>query len=459
MSNDPQSKAGAGEVSLARAIGPTMLVFLIMGDMLGAGIYTLVGRLAKHVGGMVWLPLAIGFVVAALTAASYAELVGKYPRAAGAALYAHRAFRAPFFTFIVAFAVLMSGISSASASSLAFGSTYLKQFIDVPVLLAAFVFLGAITLVNFIGISQSIKVNFALTVVELSGLAIVMVVGVIGILSGEGDTARAMTMEAPKGAFIGILGATAIGFYALIGFEDSVNLAEECKSPAKTFPRALFIGIGITGLVYIVISIIAMTLVDPAKLADSNGPLLLVVQAAGVYFPPKLFSAIALLAICNTALMNMIMASRLMYGMANEKILPKPFARVHAVRRTPYVAIVFTVAVAAALILSSLVIKDGVQDLASTTVLLLLLVFAVVNIAVLVLRRRPVDHEHFQTPAWAPALGAATSLVLASPIAGTQPRVYFIAACLVGVGVVLWVVNRLVTGKPVADFDAENLVK
>lgn len=459
MSNDSQSDAGTGEVSLARAIGPTMLVFLIMGDMLGAGIYTLVGRLSKHVGGMVWLPLAVGFVVAALTAASYAELVGKYPRAAGAALYAHRAFRSPFFTFIVAFAVLMSGISSASAASLAFGSTYLAQFVDTPVLLAAFVFLGAIAIVNFIGISESIKINFVLTVIELSGLVIVMIVGVIGIAGGEGDSSRAMTMNAPDGAFIGILGATALGFYALIGFEDSVNLAEECKSPARTFPRALFIGIGVTGLVYIAIAIIAMTLVDPAKLAASNGPLLLVVEAAGVHFPPKLFAAIALLAICNTALMNMIMASRLLYGMANEQILPKQFARVHATRRTPYVAIAFTVAIAAILILSSLLIKDGVKDLANTTVLLLLVVFAIVNIAVLVLRQRPVDHPHFQTPTWAPALGAATSLVLASPLAGTPGRVYFIALCLVGVGVALWFVNQAITGKRVTEIDAENLVK
>jgi basic amino acid/polyamine antiporter, APA family len=438
----------AGGAQLARTIGPTMLVVLIVGDMLGAGIYALVGNLARHVGGMVWLPLAIGFAVAALTAASYAELVGKYPQAAGAALYVQRAFRRPFFTFIVAFAVLMSGVASASAAALAFGGKYLTQLVEAPRLVAAFVFLGVITVVNFIGISKSIKVNLVLTALEVGGIVIVIVVGLLGMLRGTGDVAQAFELGAPSGAMPGVLAATALGFYALIGFEDSVNLAEECKSPSRTFPRALFAGIAITGALYIAVAIVAIAVLGPERLATSSGPLLDVVIAGGVAFPPELFALLALLAITNTALMNMIMASRLLYGMAGEGIVPRPFARVHPTRRTPYVAIAFTVAIASALILSSLVIGDGVADLASTTVVLLLLVFAVVNVSVLVLRRRPVEHAHFRTPRWAPVLGAAASLLLASPAAGIEPHVYLIAASLVGVGALLWGVNRLLAGRP-----------
>ena len=442
----PQNAASepAGGPPLARAIGPLMLIVLIVGDILGAGIYALVGNLARHVGGAVWIPLAIGFGVAALTAASYAELVGKYPRAAGAALYTHRAFRRPFVTFVVAFAVLMSGVASASAAALMFGGKYLAQLVEAPRLLAAFAFLGAITAVNFIGISQSIKVNLVLTAIEVGGLLIVLVVGGIGILQGAGDTSRALALDAPAGPVAGVLAATALGFYALIGFEDSVNLAEETRSPARTFPRALFVGIALTGVLYVAIAIVAVTLVTPAQLGRSSAPLLEVVTAAGVYFPPWLFALIALLAICNTALMNMIMASRLLYGMANEGIVPRPLARVHPRRRTPYVAIAFTVAISAVLILSSLVVKDGVAALATTTVVLLLLVFAVVNIATLVLRRRPVGHAHFRAPRWAPPLGAAASLLLASPAAGIEPHVYLIAASLVGVGALLWLVNARV---------------
>ena len=444
---------------LARTIGGRMLVVFIVGDILGAGIYALVGKLSGIVGGAIWIPLAIGFAVAALTAGSYAELVGKYPRAAGAALYTHRAFERPFVTFIVAFAVMMSGIASASAAALAFGGRYLTVFLpDFPTLLAAYGFLAAVTFVNFRGVSESVKVNLALTIVEVTGLVIVIVVGLIGIFGGEGEPARAVELDAPDGTVVGVITATALGFYALIGFEDSVNLAEECKDPARTFPRALFIGIAITGCVYVVIALIATTLVPPETLAKSSGPLLEVVNAAGVSFPPKLFAVIALLAIGNTALINMMMASRLLYGMANERIVPAVLAKVHKRRQTPYVAIAFTVSIALGLITYGRYSPDAVRDLADTTVLLLLIVFAIVNICVLVLRKKPVAHEHFRNPTWVAVLGAITTLVLASPITGRPGRVYAIAGLLVGVGAVLWLINRVVSGK-VTKIDAENLVK
>lgn len=440
---------------LKRAISGRMLIVFIVGDILGAGIYILVGELAGMVGGAVWLPLAIGFAVAALTASSYAELVGRYPRAAGAALYTHRAFGRPFVTFLVAFAVMMSGISSASAAAVAFGGKYLHAFVAAPTTAVALGFLAVITLVNFIGISESIKVNFVLTVIEVLGLVVVIVVGVIGMAKGLGEPARALEVDAPAGTWVGLAGATALGFYALIGFEDSVNLAEETHEPHRTFPVALFAGIVITGVIYVTIAFLAVSIVPPAELAASKrGPLLDVVEAVGVSFPPRVFAGIALLAICNTALINMIMASRLLYGMANERIVPAPFARVHPVRRTPYVAITFTVVVAAVLISTG-----TFRDLAGTTVLLLLIVFAIVNVAVLVVRRRPVDHPHYRTPTWAAVLGAVTTLVLASPIVGRAPRVYLVAGILIGIGVALWGLNRLVTGRKITELDPEKLGK
>ena len=438
---------------LRRAISGRMLIVFIVGDILGAGIYALPGKLSGYVGGAIWLPFAIGFVIAGLTAGSYAELVGKYPRAAGAALYTHRAFGKPFLTFLVAFAVMMSGIASASAAAIAFGGDYLARLVEFPQLLAAFGFLAIVTTINFIGISESIKVNFVFTMIELGGLVIVIVVGVIAISSGKGDVSR--TMELPAdGALLGILGATALGFYALIGFEDSVNLAEECEQPSRTFPVALFVGIGLTGVIYIVIAVITATLVAPAQLGG-DAPLLAVVQAGSASFPLELFAVIALFAICNTALINMIMASRLLYGMANERIVPKAFARIHPGRKTPIVAIGFTVAIAAALI----VFGRNVKDLANTTTLLLLLVFAVVNISVLVLRKKPVDHHHFRTPTLAPVLGAIATLILASPLSGREPKIYLIAGILIGIGALLWGINRLITGKPVTELDPENLIK
>ncbi len=194
-------------------------------------------------------------------------------------------------------------------------------------------------------------------------------------------------------------------------------------------------------------------LVDTETLAESTGPLLEVVKVAGLEFPPGLFAIIALLAVTNTALINMIMASRLVYGMSSEGIVPKVLGRVHRTRQTPYVAIAFTV-----LIALTLVSTGDLAGLADTTVLLLLLVFVVVNISVLVLRREPDDTPaegddgpSFRAPTWVPVVGALVSLVLASPVTGRDADVYVRAGILLGIGVVLYVINRLVVGKVDAD--------
>ncbi len=429
---------GSGQHSLKRVIGRRVLLLFVVGDILGAGIYALVGKVAGHVGGALWVPFLVAFVLAALTATAYAELVGKYPQAAGAALYANKAFNIPFVTFIVAFAVLMSGITSASAAARAFGGDYLGEFVTLPVVVGAFIFLGLITLVNFAGISESIKVNVVLTIIEAFGLLVIIAIGIFALVSGDGDPARALEFHPANGAFLGVLGGTALAFYALLGFEDSVNLAEEAKEPQRDFPRALFGGLTIAAIIYMGVAFTATMLVDTKTLTDSSGPLLEVVKVAGLAFPPKLFALIALLAVGNTALINMLMASRLVYGMAREGIVPRVFAAVHPTRSTPWVAIVFTVGVAAVLVATG-----DVGGLADTTVLLLLCVFTLVNVAVLVLRKDRVDHDHFRAPTWMPALGAVVCFVLALPVTGRGVDVYVRAGVLLVIGVALWFVNRL----------------
>ncbi|MBO3100964.1 APC family permease [Cellulomonas fengjieae] len=431
---------------LKRTIGRKVLLLFVVGDILGAGIYALTGKVAAQVGGAIWLPFLCAFALAALTAASYAELVGRFPKAAGAALYANRAFKRPFLTFMVAFAVMMSGITSASAAARAFGGDYLAEFFTVPTLAAAWFFLLAITVVNFIGISESVRVNVVLTVVEATGLLVILAIGAWALITGDGQPARALELETEGTPLIAVLGATALAFYALLGFEDSVNLAEEAQKPRRDFPRALFGGLAIAGLIYLGVAFTSSMLVDTATLAESTGPLLEVVKVAGLTFPPGLFAVIALLAVTNTALINMIMASRLVYGMSNEGIVPKILGRVHQSRQTPYVAIAFTV-----LIALTLVSTGDLAGLADTTVLLLLLVFAVVNVSVLRLRKVP-DDEHakgddgpsFRAPTWVPVVGAVVSLLLASPVTGRDIDVYLRAGLLLAIGVVLYVVNRLI---------------
>ena len=438
----PDTTSETEGTPLRRVISPRMLILFIVGDILGAGIYALTGKVAGEVGGAIWVPFLLAFGLAALTATAYAELVGKYPQAAGAALYTHKAFRRPFVTFLVAFAVLMSGITSAAAAARAFGGDYLAEFVDLPTVLVGLGFVLGLAAINYWGIRESVRINIVLTLIEVTGLVVILAIGVVALLSGDGEPGRALEFDAENGLLLGILGGTALAFYAMLGFEDTVNLAEETERPARSFPRALFTGLVFTGLIYLGVAFVSSMMLPADELSESSGPLLAVVEASGVDFPPKLFAAIALLAVANTALINLIMASRLLYGMARQGLVPRVLARVDEGRKTPWVAILLTVAIAAVL-----VITGSLTGLADTTVLLLLCVFAIVNISVLVLRRDPVEHDHFRAPTVLPAIGAVACLILASPLTGREASVYLRAAILLAIGVVLWAIDRLVRGR------------
>ncbi|MFD9967035.1 APC family permease [Streptomyces sp. NPDC059017] len=430
------------EGSLKRAIGPKLMILFVIGDILGTGIYATTGKVAGKIGGALWLPFLIGFVVALLTAASYVELVGKYPKAAGAALYTQKAFRLPFLTFIIAFMVMCSGLSSASAAARAFSGDYFQEFTDaIPPTAIAIAFILGLAAIALRGVAESVKTNMVLTLVELSGLAVVLGIGAWAVMSGGGEPSRLGEFHSSGTGYAlltSVLGATALGFFAFVGFEDSVNMAEETKDPVRTFPRAIFIGVGVTGTIYVLVALVSSLLVDYRVLAASDGPLLEVVKAGGVDFPPKLFAAIALFAVTNSALINIMMASRLCYGLANEKVLPRGMARVLPHRRTPVTGIVFVT-----LIAIGLVSTGEIEGLGDTTAFLLLCVFAVVNVAVLVLRKDRVEHAHFRTPTVLPVLGAITSVILASPLSERGSDVYIRAGVLIAVGILLWVVNKL----------------
>jgi len=428
--------------ALKRVIGPKLLILFVVGDILGTGIYATTGVVAGKVGGALWLPFALSFVSAFLTAASYVELVGKYPRAAGAALYTQKAFDVPFVTFIVAFMVMCSGLSSASAAARAFSGDYLTEFTHVvPSTLVAILFIVALAALNLRGVSESVRANVVFTLVELTGLVVILVIGVVAVASGDGHWARLDDVRAGSGFHLltGVLGATALSFFAFVGFEDSVNMAEETRNPARTFPRAIFTGVAVTGGIYVLVALVSSLLVSTGTLEGSSGPLLEVVKAGGLDFPPRLFALIALCAVTNSALINVMMASRLCYGMANERILPRVMARVLPVRRTPVAGILFVSAVAVALVSTG-----EIEGLGDTTSFLLLCVFAVVNVAVLVLRRDRVEHPHFRAPTAVPVLGALVSLILASPLADRDAEIYVRAGVLVALGVALWMVNKAV---------------
>lgn len=421
--------------SLRRAVAGPMLFLFILGDVLGAGVYALAGTIAGEVGGAIWVPLLIALFFAMLTAGSYAELVSKYPHAGAASVFAEKAFKSPLISFLVGFCMLAAAVTSAAGLSLAFAGDYLGAFIQVPPHVAALIFLLVIALLNARGIKESLGANLLMTVVELSGLMLVIVAAGYFFSSGEAELARALEFKPGVSPMLAVLGAALLAFYSFVGFETSANLAEEIKDVRKVYPRALFAALITAGVVYMAVGVAASSVLPTEKLLATSAPLLEVVRASGLDISPRLFAFIALIAVANGALLTMIMASRLTYGMANLGLLPGVLGRVLPHRRTPWAAIIATTLVAIALTLTG-----TLATLAQTVVLLLLFVFLSTNMAVLVLRKDKVAEEHFQVPTWVPWLAILSCLVLLSQQdLGTWLR----GGALILVGMLLYVFARM----------------
>jgi APA family basic amino acid/polyamine antiporter len=430
----PPSADGTSDTRLRRAITGPLLFAFILGDVLGAGIYALMGVLGERVGGMLWAPLLVALLLAMLTAGSYAELVTKYPRAGGAAVFAERAFRNRLVSFLVGFSMLAAGVTSAAGLSLAFAGEYFRTFIDLPTILVAVAFLAVVALLNVRGIRESMAANFVMTVIEVSGLVIVVVVVAIMMGRGGGDVSRVTQLPEGTGLATAVLGGAIIAYYSFVGFETSANMIEEVKRPSKTYPIALFAALITAGVVYILVGLASAIALPADELAESSGPLLAVVEASGVAIPSWLFSLIALIAVANGALLTMIMTSRLTYGMSEQGLLPSVLSRVLPGRKTPWVAILSTT-----LIAMLLTLVGDLATLAETVVLLLLIVFLSANVSVLVLRRDKVEHEHFRVWTFVPVLGIASCILL---LTQQRPLVWLFAAALLAVGVVLYLVSQ-----------------
>ncbi len=468
VANAPSTAAGTAledQPGLKRVMGPKLLLLFIVGDILGTGIYAVTGTVAAEVGGVVWLPFLLAFVVATITAFSYLELVTKYPQAAGAALYAHKAFGIHFVTFLMAFAVTCSGITSASTASRAFAAN-LEAMVNVVradwmglpevavsdglTTVMAVLFLALVALINLRGVAESVYANIVLTCVELSGLLIVIFIGFFAITQGKADLGRTVVFDTPedKSIFIAVTAATSLAFFAMVGFEDSVNMAEEVHNPEQVFPKIMLTGLGVTGLIYVLVSLSAIAIVPAGELGEGGAPLLKVVTAGAPNLPiDQIFPLISMFAVANSALINMLMASRLLYGMARQRVLPPGLGRVLPGRRTPWVAILFTTFLAFGLV----TLVGRISALGGTTALLLLAVFTVVNICCLVLRKDTQEHRHFRAPTVLPVLGALLCAYLVGPWTGRASEQYTIAGILLGIGVVLWaltwVINRALWGR------------
>ena len=424
--------------SLKRAIGPWLLFAFVLGDVLGGGIYVLVGQVAGEVGGAAWLAFLVALALASLTAASYAHLAARFPFAGGASLYVREASGSGFLAFMAGFAVICSGITSAATLARAFAGDYLDALVGSPGVWVAVAFLVALTALNLRGISESVKTNVLLTAVELGGLLIVVAAGLAALASGDADPGRAMEVDGSGGvgaALAAVLGGSALAFYALIGFEDSANVAEETTEQRHAYPRALLGGLAVAGVLYLLIAALGAAVVPPTDLRESTAPLLEIVAASPISVPSEAFAVIGLIAITNGALINLIMASRLLYGMSRERIVPRGLSRLLPGRRTPVNAIAATAAAAIALALTG-----DLATLARTTVALLLFVFIAVNVSAIALRRTPSERPAMHLPTVVPVLGALGALAMLTQIDGAT---WLRALALLGLGLVAWFGTRL----------------
>lgn len=395
--------------TLHRSIGPVQLALYGLGSMLGAGIYGLIGKAAGQVGNAVWLAFAVALIAALLTALSYASLASRYPRAAGAAYVTQRAYGSSLLSFIVGLALVCSGLTSVATQSRVFADNLaaLLGLESLPVWLLALGFLLVLGGIVFRGIRESMWVNVLCTIVEASGLVLVVAVGFSYWGSVDYLTTPATTTVDGDAVLLVIQGAV-LTFFAFIGFEDSFNVAEECRTPERTLPLGLMLAMALAALLYMGVAITAVSVVPYQELALAPGPITEVVNRAAPSIPPIVFTFITLFAVANTALVNYVTASRLIYGMARQGLLHARLGDIHPERRTPHIAVAALFIIAAPLAL-----WGSIGDLAAATVLLLLAVFTVMNSALFVLKGRKGEARgYFEVPRLVPALGVFVCLAL-----------------------------------------------
>lgn len=395
--------------ALVRTMGLFSLVVYGVGDMVGSGIYATIGTAAGVMGNAVWVAFACAMVAALLTGLSYASIASRYPKAAGAAYVTNRAFGFVFLSYVVGLAVTASGLTSMATASNAFADSLLRFTGDMPPWVIKVALLTTLAAINFWGLTHSLWLNLLCTAIEVGGLVFIVIVGAKfwgGVDYLETPPAAGGSLTVPL-----VLSATVLTFFAFIGFEDMLNVGEEVKDPRRTMPRGMILALLIVTVLYISIGVTAVSVVPYAELADTKthgAALAQITNKATPWLPAWVFTAITLFAVANTALINYIMGSRLVYGMSRQGLVPAPLGRLHAKRRTPHIAIGVLFVIVLVLALSG-----GVKQLAGSTSLLLLTVFCLVNASLIVLKRRPGEARGgFEVPVFVPVLGALVCAAL-----------------------------------------------
>ena len=442
------------EGGLRRSITGKQLFFYTLGDVLGSGIYVLIGLVAAAVGGAFWIAFAVGVTIAAITGTAYAELVTKYPKAAGAALYVNKAFGNKALTFMITVSFLSASFAAAGSLAGGFASYFATLWEGPSPLLVTLLFVLALSVVNFIGITESVVINMLMAFVEIAGLLLILFIAIWYIAEGDADFGTLTEFDTGDTNWsLAILAGVALSFFAMTGFENTANVAEETIDPHRSFPRSLIGGMVTAGVVYVLVSMAAALTVPTDELAKSPAALLEVVEKGilpfvDTGFMSTLFSVIAMIAITNTTLVAIVTQPRILYGMANEDVVPGVFGKIHASRRSPWVGLIFSALVVCALLVVGDVAPkvEGtplVERLALVTVVFLLFIYALVIVSCLKLRGRDEDERAFRANTPLLLLGLVGNIAILGWTVYDDPTSLLWCAGLVAVGVVLFLLEYL----------------
>lgn len=366
---------------LKRTLGLGQCVFFGVGSILGAGIYTIIGKVAGWSGNLLWLSFLLASVAALFTAFSYAELSAAFPKAGGEYEYTKKAFgkKAGVITGAV---ISMNGIISGATVSVGFAG-YFTELFSLPMLIASLGIIGLVFLVNVAGIKESSTVNIVFTLIETGGLLFV----IFSALSHIGNTSLFKVPDkGPDGFFVG----AALAFYAFIGFEEIVKLAEETKNPQKNIPKALFSACAIVMIMYTAVTIAAVSAESPQQLAGSDSPLSDIVSNEYGRTGALIISVIALFSTSNTILSNMLGSSRVLLNVSRETKKLGKLGHVSTGRKTPVAALVLIL-----FLMCGFALIGKIETIAMIANLFIFTTFLLVNSAAIILRFK---EEHLKRP-------------------------------------------------------------
>lgn len=383
---------------LRRSLSLPLITFYGLGNILGAGIYVLIGKVSGYAG--IYTPLAflLASVLAGLTAFSYAELSARYPLSAGEAVYIHKGFASHRLSLLVGLLIILAGVVSAATIARGFVG-YLQVFVDLPPTVAIPLLVFLLGGLAAWGISESIRVAALFTLLEIIGLVMI-----IWVARPDSATLIAQIGRILPPADIHIWQGIVLGgflaFYAFIGFEDMVNVAEEVQDPWQNLPRAILLALLISSLLYFAVALVATTRISPQQLAATEAPLAYVYQAS-TGKTPTVISLISMVAVINGALIQIIMASRVVYGLARQGWISATLGRVHPLTQTPLRATLLV-----SLLVMVMALWLPIETLAKATSYFILTVFALINLALWRIKRRhPDETSPFSIPGWIPAAG------------------------------------------------------